>query len=76
MKSHILKGSKQEIVERLARMSGEVREVIVFEEETFPTMAADAVQFSNNIFSEMVPFMVEVPAVDDSRESVYTGSIH
>ncbi len=33
MKTHVLRGSKQEIVERLVRMTGEVREAIVFEEE-------------------------------------------
>ena len=34
MKLHILRGSKQEIAESLVRMSGEVREAIVFEEES------------------------------------------
>ena len=33
MTTHVLRGSKQEIAERLVRISGEVREAIVFEEE-------------------------------------------
>ncbi len=33
MKTHVLKGSKQEIAEGLARISGEVREAIVFVDE-------------------------------------------
>ena len=36
MKPHVLKGSKQEIAEGLARISGEVREAIVFVEEPVP----------------------------------------
>jgi hypothetical protein len=68
MKTHVLKGSKQEIVERLVRIRGEVREAIVFEEEPAPAPgeAADAIQ---DIFAEMQPFMVYVPVVDDSREA-------
>jgi hypothetical protein len=38
MKTHVLKGSKQEIAEILIRISGEVREAIVFVEE--PATAA------------------------------------
>src|SRR5688572_24524168 len=34
MKTHILRGSKQEIAESLVRISGEVHEAIVFEEES------------------------------------------
>lgn len=33
MKSHVLRGTKQEIAEGLARIGGVVREAIVFEEE-------------------------------------------
>jgi hypothetical protein len=36
MKTHVLRGSKQEIAERLVRISGEVREAIVIEDESAP----------------------------------------
>ena len=38
MKTHVLTGSKQEIAESLARISGEVREAIVFVEEPAPAL--------------------------------------
>ena len=70
MKTHVLKGSKQEIAESLVRISGEVREAIVFEEE--PAVFAAAPHETDDIFAEMGPFMVDAPLVDDSREVVYT----
>ena len=70
MKTHVLRGSKQEIAESLFRISGEVREVIVFEEE--PAVLAAAPHETEDIFAEMGPFMVNVPHVDDSREAVFT----
>ena len=33
MKTHVLRGSKQEIADRLVRIGGEVCEAIVFEDE-------------------------------------------
>ena len=70
MKTHVLKGSKQEIAESLVRISGEVREAIVFEEDPCGVRAAkDQIE---DIFAEMVPFMVDAQDVDDSREGVYT----
>jgi hypothetical protein len=70
MKTHILRGSKQEIAESLFRISGEVRQAIVFEEELMP----DASEAGQDIFAEMGPFMVDAQdqEVDDSREGVYT----
>lgn len=70
MKAHVLRGSKQEIAENLVRISGEVREAIVFEEE----LAASTTQpqVDEDIFAEMAPYMVEVQDVDDSREAIYT----
>lgn len=70
MKTHVLRGSKQEIAERLVRISGEVREAIVFEEEPAPSDVALAA--NEDVFAEMGPFMVDANNVDDSRESVYT----
>jgi hypothetical protein len=70
MKTHVLRGSKQEIAESLVRISGEVREAIVFEEE--PAALAAALHETEDIFAEMAPFMVDAQHVDDSREAVYT----
>ncbi len=72
MKTHILKGSKQEIAECLVRISGQVREAIVFEEESVPEASNAATDHSKDIFAEMGPFMVNVQDMDDSREGVYT----
>ena len=73
MKAHVLTGSKQEIAERLTRLSGDVREVIVFVDEPAPaTPATPAVGGVEDMFAEMEPYMVDVPEVDDSREAIYT----
>jgi hypothetical protein len=72
MKTHILKGSKQEIAESLARIPGEVREAIVFAEEPAPAIPEAPSPDVNDIFAEMRPFMVDVPDLDDSREAMYT----
>lgn len=71
MKTHVLRGTKQEIAERLARMSGEVREAIVFVEEPAETLEAN-IDETADIFAEMRPFMVDAQEVDDSRETIYT----
>ncbi|MBY0526567.1 MAG: hypothetical protein K2R98_24440 [Gemmataceae bacterium] len=70
MKTHALRGSKQEIAESLFRISGEVREAIVFEEE--PAALVAAPHETKDIFAEMGPFMVDVQHVDESRKVVYT----
>jgi len=72
MKTHVLKGSKQEIAENLARIRGEVREAIVFEEEPASAAPGARTQDAEDIFAEMRPFMVDVQDVDDSREAIYT----
>ena len=71
MKTHVLRGSKEEIVERLVRISGEVREAIVFEEEPAATPGA-ADHDTQDIFAKMYAYMVDVQDVDDSREAIYT----
>ncbi len=71
MKAHVLKGSKREIADSLVRLSGDVREAIVFEEESAPASAAASTPGTADIFAEMLPFMVDVPDVDDSREAIY-----
>ena len=70
MSAHVLRGTKQEIADNLARMPGEVREAIVFVEE--PATAAAPVPGAADIFAEMRPYMVVAQDVDDSREAIYT----
>ncbi|MBM4076620.1 MAG: hypothetical protein FJ267_13405 [Planctomycetes bacterium] len=70
MKTHFLRGSKQEIVDRLVQISGEVCEAIVFEEEA-SAQSYPAAGKSEDLFAEMVPYMVDVQNVDDSREAIY-----
>ena len=72
MKTHVLRGSKQEIAEGLARISGEVREAIVFVDESAPPATGAPTHDAEDIFAEMCPFMVDAPDVDDSREAIYT----
>ena len=72
MKTHVLRGSKQQIAESLVRISGEVREAIVFEEEPAPAASEAANDRIEDIFAEMGPFMVDAQDVDDSREGIYT----
>ena len=55
--------------QRVARIIGEVREAIIFEEE--PLSLVTASHQSADIFAEMELFMVDSQQVDDSRESVY-----
>jgi hypothetical protein len=72
MKTHVLRGSKQEIAESLVRISGEVREAIVFVEEAAAAAPAAGSPDAEDIFAEMLPFMVDGPDVDDTREAIYT----
>ncbi|HEX3553911.1 MAG TPA: hypothetical protein VIA62_11860 [Thermoanaerobaculia bacterium] len=68
MQAHVLRGTKQQIAENLARMPGEVREAIIFVEEP----AAAQIPDRDDIFAEMRPYMVDVEDLDDAREAVYT----
>jgi hypothetical protein len=68
----VLTGSKQEIAEKLARLSGEVREAIVFEEEP-ETVPGPTTPDAEDIFAEMRLYLVDVEEdLDDSREAIYT----
>jgi hypothetical protein len=55
----------------LARISGEVREAIVFVEEPASSSSGATPSDVEDIFAEMRPFMVEVATVDDSRAAIY-----
>ena len=70
MQAHVLRGTKQQIAEDLVQMPGEVREAIVFVEEPAPAEAR--MQDREDIFAEMLPYMVDVEELDDTREAVYT----
>jgi hypothetical protein len=72
MKTHVLRGSKQEIAQNLARMSGEVREAIVFVEEPTSAASKEGTSEAEDIFTEMRPFMVDASDVEDSREAIYS----
>lgn len=72
MKAHVLKGSKQEIADNLARISGDVREAIVFVEEA-PIAGEPVIGDAEDIFAEMQPYIAKGAAdVDDSRAAIYT----
>jgi len=69
MQAHVLRGTKQQIAENLARISGEVREAIVFVDEPVPAEAR--MLDREDLFAEMRPYMVDVEDLDDTREAVY-----
>ncbi len=72
MKTQLLKGSKQEIVDSISRIHGEVREAIVFIEESASLPPDETIRPGEDIFDEMHPFMSDAKVVDDSRESIYS----
>ncbi len=69
MKAQVVRGSKQQIAETVAQMSGEVREAIVFVEEPSDLTQDTSVE---DIFAEMEPYMVKGDDADYSREALYT----
>jgi dTDP-4-dehydrorhamnose reductase len=69
MKTHILTGSKAEIADALARIEGEIREVVVVVEEPLDSTVPATVE---DMFAEMEPYTVKAGGVDCSREAIYT----
>jgi dTDP-4-dehydrorhamnose reductase len=69
MKTHVLTGSRSEIADALARIEGEIREVVVVVEEPVDSTVPATVE---DMFAEMEPYMVNVEHFDDSREAIYT----
>jgi hypothetical protein len=68
MNVQVLRGSKQEIAEGVARIPGEVREAIVFIEGP-----ADAPpRPGEDIFAEMDPFVANAGGADYSRDTLYS----
>jgi hypothetical protein len=73
MTATVLQGSKQEIVDRIMQMPGNVREVIVVVEEPAPAPAlpAPGEDFLADL-AKMEPYMSDATDVDWSREAIYT----
>jgi hypothetical protein len=68
MKTHVLRGSKTQIAEDVAKIEGDIDEAIIFVREPSDTIAP-----GEDIFAEMEPFTVKGGGpVDYSRESIYT----
>jgi hypothetical protein len=72
MSARVLRGTKHEIAAALTRISGEVREAIVFVDEPAPLAPAAPTDDAGDIFAEMGPLMVDVRDLDDSREAIYS----
>jgi hypothetical protein len=68
MKAQVVRGSKEEIAETIVRISGKVREAIVFIEE--PSDVTTGLS-GEDIFAEVEPFTVRADNVDYLRESLY-----
>lgn len=68
MNVQVLRGSKQEIAEKVSQILGEVREVVVFIEEPSDSRGSP----SGDIFAEMEPFMARAGGADYSREALYS----
>jgi len=74
MTARIVTGSKQQIAVPVASLEGEVREAIVFVEETTPDSGSSSGQSIEEMFKEMEPYVVNVGQVDYSRDSIYDAS--
>jgi hypothetical protein len=72
MSAHVLKGSKKELAEGLAQINGDVREAIVFVDDSAPSASGNPAVGTEDIFAEMRPFLVQAPDIDDSREAIYS----
>jgi hypothetical protein len=68
MKAQVLKGSKQEIAETVVRISGDVREAVVFIDEPSDSQTESS---EKDVFAEMEPFTVSAGGADYSREALY-----
>lgn len=66
MRARILTGTKEQIAEQLAALTGQIREAIVFVDEPSAAINPDL-----DIFAEMESFSVRRAEADDSRSSIY-----
>lgn len=71
MTVRVLTGSKQQIAQQVASLDGEVRQAIVFLDESTSAPAQSAPETVEELFKEMEPYTVKVGEFDDSREAMY-----
>ena len=75
MQARVVKGNKREIADAVSRMSGDVREAIVFVADTEPASAGNSGSgksaANSSFFGEMDAFTVSRGDADDSRESIH-----
>jgi hypothetical protein len=69
MKTKVLTGSKSEIAAAVARIDGEIHEVIAFIEEPSNSTPEPSPE---DIFAEMERFTVKAGGADYLRESLYS----
>jgi len=69
MKTQVIEGTPQQIVERITRLGSALVRAVVYTEE--PATSAPTPS-SEDMFSEMDPYTVAVGHADDSRASIYT----
>jgi hypothetical protein len=67
MAAQVLRGSKQEIAERVARIPGEIREAIVFVDEASDGNADPG----EDTVAEIEPHTAKAGGADYSREAIY-----
>lgn len=70
MKTRVFTGSKQQIVEGVASLSGSVREAIIFIDDS-ANVPANGASAPADIFQEMSPYVVRAGRVDYSRRAIY-----
>ena len=68
MRAEVLRGTKADIAELVARMTGDVREAIVFVEDS----DEQGEPSGEDIFAEMERFTVRAGGADYSRQALYT----
>jgi hypothetical protein len=69
MRVQVLRGTKQQIAETVVQIRGDVREAVVFVEESLDSTPKAS---GGDIFAEMEPFTVNSGGADYSREKLYT----
>ncbi len=69
MRTHVFTGNKEQIADRVASLTGDVREAIVFVEDG-PDEGAAAVP-GDDLFQEMAPLAVTVGGADYNRDAIY-----
>jgi predicted AAA+ superfamily ATPase len=70
MTFQVIEGKKDEIVEKISRINGQVTRAIVWVEDAAPTPRAP--QEIEKILADLDKDTVSVGFVDDSREALYT----